>query len=267
MTRNNADKANGIVINIWVLEDYRLDKIRDRKIKYLVVDVGGIDSAGRLETPDEEIDEFLNFIRDYEKENNYDFVLLPYTEVNTYDYDIESMNFKENLIGMYKDLNTKGFDGHFVDIEPVQFNQRDFYIEFLKELKNKNLGIMVVYSGDITDDSENENEWEWDVEFFRKAANIADIITIPGYDTDLNDKIDYKNKLKEQVRLLNKENFNTNILLGIPTHKNEPETIDNALNFYNEAIEEHGPDNIIGYSIFSEWTMEDDEWGIFDRFI
>jgi|SRR3989344_2192517 len=265
--KNDLEKGNAIVINIWLLEDSRLDKIRQRKIKYLIVDVGGIDSSGRLETPEEEINEFLYFMREYETKNNYEFILLPYSEVNTYNYNIEGPNFKENTLELYKDLYKLGFDGVFVDIEPIQFNQRDFYIDFIKELKNQNSGIMVVYSGDITNSADNENEWEWSPEFFREVSQIADIITIPGYDTDLTTKEEYENKLKKQVMNIKSGGFNTNILLGIPTHKNEPETIDNALMFYNEAIIEYQPENIIGYSIFSEWTIDDNEWAIFDRFV
>ena len=53
--------------------------------------------------------------------------------------------------------------------------------------------------------------------------------------------------------------------MGIPTHNAYPETIENALEAYNEEIALHPNSKFIGVGIFSEWTIDDEEWKVFEE--
>src|SRR3989344_7248826 len=67
----NLEKRNGIVTNIWLDEHVKLDNLRNHGMRYLIVDVGDTASNGKLKTSKEEIKEFIDFIRTYEKQENY----------------------------------------------------------------------------------------------------------------------------------------------------------------------------------------------------
>ena len=75
-----VENSNGIITNIWLEGNGKLDNFKKNNIIYLFVDVGNIDDKGNLLTSDEEINNFIDFINSYEENNNYDFILLPYTE-------------------------------------------------------------------------------------------------------------------------------------------------------------------------------------------
>ena len=258
---------NAVVVNIWI-EEPGLDNLRKHEIKYLFVDIGNTNKDGRVITPDDEIISFLNLIKNYESENNYDFIILAYSEINTYNYDFDSINFRENFIQDYKTFLELGFDGLLIDVEPVQFSQREIFLEFLDKLNNKLPGnsLISVYSGFISnDENENENEWEWNFDFYKKVSNKVDLISFPLYDTDLSDKDEYQSFVKDQIRILSSYSTETDILLAIPTHKQQPEIIENALQSYNEEIKIN-KGSIIGVTIFADWTTDENEWKVFEEY-
>src|SRR3990167_1573833 len=107
------------LLNIWILEDERLNVLKESGVKYLFVDVGDTNINGQIETPEKEIRDFITNLNSYESANSYDFTILPYSEINTYTYDIESEEFQDNFIADYLNLIKLGFDGVYLDIEPV----------------------------------------------------------------------------------------------------------------------------------------------------
>ncbi len=111
----SLSRSNGIVTNIWIEGEDRLDKLRNNNIKYLFVDVGGTSKDGSITTPKEEILSFLQVIDDYQSKHNYNFTLLAYSEVMATEYSLDAA-FKKNFVQTYSDLVELGFHGLLVDI-------------------------------------------------------------------------------------------------------------------------------------------------------
>lgn len=269
---NNAntiavEHKNAIVTNIWLDDEARLDKIRNNNIKYLIVDVGGTDKNGNLLTPKEDIVYFLNFINKYEQNHSYSFILLPYSEINTETYNITN-NFENNFIVTYCNLTLMGFDGVFVDIEPVKFNYRNAYLLLIDKLRQKlsKEKIISVYSGHIAQRQDTNNYWEWNNDFLKKVSEKADIISVPVYDTSYKTKKDYQNYVINSVDTILKNNWSSYFFLGVPTHKEYPETLANAMDIYSRETKKYNSGNL-GVAIFAEWTIDNNEWKTFSRYL
>jgi hypothetical protein len=262
----NLPSGDGIVTNIWISNQRKIDNLRDHRIKYLMVDIGKTKQNGTVETPKEEISEFLKLVESYEKKHQYDFILLPYSEINTHDYDINS-EFKENFIAVYDYLISMGFDGIYVDIEPIRKGQEEEYLDFLNDLssacpEDKILG---VYAGVVDSESGNvrNNEWVWSTNLYRKVSSRVDLICVPGYDTGLRNLKDYNSYITKQLELLSSTQSDALLMLAIPTHRRKPETIENALALYNSVIKKYPQNLFIGTCIFAEWTTNTHEWDVF----
>ena len=77
--------------------------IRQAIKKYLKkynLEVVGTAENGKIETPKQNIEAFIHLIKTYEKRYRHDFVILPYSEINTSVYHIDT-EFKENFIADY----------------------------------------------------------------------------------------------------------------------------------------------------------------------
>ncbi len=263
----NLEKSNGIVTNIWLENEEQLEKFTQEDIKYLFVDVGGLDSQGKITTPENEITNFLSLIKNFEGKKGHDFVVLPYTEIIiNKDYSLDSGIFTDNLVKEHSRLVDLGFDGVHIDVEAVPFSQRDEYLEFLEKL-DKSIGnekLITVYAGSY---NENPNIWEWEPEFYRNVANRVDLITIPGYDFGLEDEEQYKNYVKNQIEFIENKEWNSKFMFAIPTHKKEPETIDNALDAFSDIKLSETESRFIGIAIFAEWTTDEKEWEIFENYL
>lgn len=261
------DVGNGAVINIWISGQARLANLRDHRIKYLFVDVGDTSRDGKIETPITDIAQFLGMIKSYEKQHAYDFVMLPYSEINTYDCQLDR-TFRENFIADYKGLIGLGFDGIYVDVEPVRRSLQADYLEFLNELAAvcPESAILGVYAGSVPDPQagdEETNEWQWSVSLYRDVSNFVDVIVVPGYDFKLRSRTEYTASIRRQIGLLSSEALNCHLMFALPTHKPEPETIDNALKAYKLEISRRPQHQFIGVCVFAEWTTIQEEWEVF----
>lgn len=266
---NRIIDADAIVANIWIGDVSRLDRLRENGIKYLLTDIGGTGKDGSIDTPRDEIVRFLEFVSLYESEHDYDFIILPYSEINTYNYNIESHGFKDNFIIDYKEFVEMGFDGIYVDIEPVRFKQRGYYLRLLDDL-NRALpenAIIGVYGGSLQD---SDNEWEWNLNFYKKVSKRVDILCVPGFDLEINREYKYREYLAEQISLVNSHEWDADFFLGIPTHKNSPETIEISLSVYHDITRknaaEKGRNNFIGAAVFAEWVMNDQHWDVYGAY-
>ena len=256
-------KENGIVTNIWVSKE-DLDKIKKHNIKYLFVDIGDTSLDGTIKTSQNEIEQFLEMISLYETKNDYNFIILPYSEINTNNYFIDD-TFEINFINDYRTLLSKGFDGVYVDIEPVKDETK--FLFFLEKLKDSfPHKIIGVYSGGVG--NHNSNEWEWDLEYFTQVSKFSDIIVIPGYDTDIDNTKDYYTHITNQIKSINSLFIknNTEIYYGIPSHKKSPELINNTLFIYS-SNKSHKNGKFNGVVVFAEWTMDEEEWDIFRKIV
>ncbi|MEM4266903.1 MAG: hypothetical protein QW404_02520, partial [Candidatus Nanoarchaeia archaeon] len=186
------------------------------------------------------------------------------SEIITDNYYITSETFKQNFIDDYVHLYDMGFDGLLVDIEKIDPDMKDDYLDLLNRLKLK-LGddaIIAVYAGAL---SNSDNPWEWNHDFYQSVSERVDLISAPLYDSDMTDNESYKAYVKGQVTSISSAGFNSKFLFAIPTHKEPPETIDNALAAYNDVL--HDNKNFIGLCIFAEWTTDTNEWSVFEKYV
>lgn len=256
--------VESIFINIWFRSNKNLDIFAENNIRYLFVDVGHINWNGELTTTEKELKDFLDFIGDYEKENNFDFILIPYNEIILEDYYF-SESFQDNVMDNYIYLNGIGFDGAHVDLEAIPFEQRNDYLSFLDDIRkviNKG-SLLTVYAGTLDDDP---SVWEWDSEFYEKVSQKVDLVLIQSYDFGLESKEEYQNYLSDEISKIEESNINNNLLFTIPAHKQYPETLKNALEVYHSDVEGKAK-KFVGVSLFGEWTIDDSEWEIIESFL
>lgn len=253
--------GNGAVTNIWIDSYARLDVLKDNGVKYLFVDIGGTAQNGSFTTPEHEIAHFLNFIKEYEKDTGYDFVLLPYSEVMSYKIDVTNKEFQQNYASSYKHLNNIGFDGILIDIEPVRFNQRSSYLDLIDKLRSSlpKSSIIAVYAVSMSDPKSN-NEWAWEPKYYMKVADKVDLVSAAIYDTDILDENQYRNYVRNQVSKISSREWRSMFLIGIPTHKPFPETSHTALSVYYDELKKHPDHPFIGATIFAEWTAKESDW-------
>jgi hypothetical protein len=266
--REKLVEGDGAVINIWLSGGGRLDNLRNHRIKYLFVDVGDTGLDGRIKTPKQEIVQFVRLIESYEKQHAYDFVILPYSEINTYMYRLDR-RFRDNFIADYRELISLGFEGVYMDVEPVRKEQEADYLEFLREVSVVCPAgtILGVYAGSLSDSKlgdERTNEWQWPVEFYKRVAEVADVICIPGYDFNLRSREAYQASIRKQVESLCATRLPCQLMLTVPTHKRAPETLKNALAAYSSEIKKHSEHQFIGVCVFAEWTTIPEEWHVFE---
>ncbi len=262
-TVKNTEEIKGIVTNIWIPQS-NLERLKENKITHLFVDIGDIDTTGIIQTPKEEIINFINDLNKFEKSSSYNFITLPYTEIILDKYSLTE-EFQNNLINEHKSLMALGFNGVFIDIEKIPLSQRQNYISFINNLM-QNLpkdSPLAIYAGHL---NQNPSEWEWDLNFYKTISEKAGLIIIPAYDTNNQNIISYNYQLSNQIEQLNNINSKAKFILGIPTHKQYPETIENALKLYQRSHNQENS-NFIGVSIFAEWTMDENEWETYKIFI
>lgn len=257
--------GNGAVINIWIDSFSRLDVLKAHGVRYLFVDVGDTAPDGSLETSDAEIKNFLFLISNYEGQRGYDFVLLPYSEVIASKYNISSEVFAENFLGTYARLKGLGFDGVLVDIENLESpEERASYLSLLGGIRERlPNSIISVYAGHI---SGLDTGWTWSPDFYRSVSDRADIISASAYDSGIEDDEEYRSYIRDQVSVLASQNFSSYFLFAVPTHKDAPETIENALIAYSEEIKKYPPNRFLGVCVFAEWTADKSEWESFEKY-
>src|SRR3989344_7757340 len=260
---------NGMIVNVWLEDKQILDKMRDNNIKYLFVDVGDTAKNGKLKTSEEDIEHFLDKIRSYESANNFDFVLLPYSEIMLTDYDLTSSGFEDNFVNDYNRLIEMGFDGIHVDIEAIPSEQREDYLRLLERLgrevpKNK---FVSVYPGTIAVEGETNSVWVWSLNYYQQVADRADIVSVSGYDSGSESEQEYNDYLNEQINAILSREWNTNLFFTVPTHKSAPETLDNSFEAYSDALDSANDNPFTGISVFAEWTTDDNEWRKISNFI
>jgi len=261
-------KGDAIVTNVWLHDQKKLDNLRNHKIKYLFVDIGDTKKNGIIKTPSKTITGFIDLIKTYEKTHNYDFILLPYSEINTFQFQL-TPKFRENFIAEYANLISLGFDGIYIDIEPVKSIHERVYLELLDKISTTypQEAIIGVYSGNIietTSGRKAQTDWEWPLDFYRKVSNKVDFISVPAYDINIRDEAKYKTFIENQVEFLCTKSVNSKLFIVAPTHKKKPETIERALMPYMSIKNKYPYNPFLGICIFAEWTTNTNEWDFFD---
>lgn len=260
LQKENLPEEIAVVTNIWIHNYSKLDVLKNNNVKYLFIDVGGTKIDGTFNNSISEMKIFYDFIEDYQKNSNHSFVLLPYSEVQSDRVDITSDEFKKNYVNSYYELVKIGYDGMLVDIEPVKVEERDSFLSIIYELQATlpNNAIVSVYTSHIVEEK-TDNVWEWEREFYKRVSLAADIISAPGYDTDIKNENEYREHILKQVDILSNIN-NSKFLFAIPSHKKYPELSEIALDAFYESVSENPKNNFIGITLFSEWTADKQDW-------
>jgi hypothetical protein len=186
------------------------------------------------------------------------------------------VDFSERLI------NDFGFDGVFVNIEPV-WNEDDHFLAILRQIRARlgadtriavaappdwtpiGVGIPVppnVIPGTI-----------WSVEFKQSTALLVDEIAIMAYNSGLSAAEDYSAWVAYQVQAFASAvaglGVLTDIVVGIPTYDAEPpghdplvENIQSAARGIRAGMETLGEDAVYvrGTALYAEWTTDEVEW-------
>jgi hypothetical protein len=252
---------NAMTTNIWMDNiPTQLAYWRQQKMKYLIVDVGDTGSNGLITTPKSEIQSFITEVSAYEKQSGYNFIVLPYSEVNTDNYNFNSA-FAANMASDYATFVSMGFDGAYVDVEPVKLSQRTLYIQMLQLIRQKlPTATIAVYSANL---DEATDDWAWPYAFFKQVSDNTDLIELQGYDEGFSTTSTYQNYLVQQVKAVSAKNWTASFMLGVPTHNPAPETLNNALVAYKSALSAYPVNPFIGVSVFAEWTIKASDWATF----
>ena len=260
----SLEETGGVVTNIWMRGTSKLDQLKENNMRYLMVDIGPTNRNGKISTERKEIEEFLAFVDSYEKENNYDFMVLPYSEINTNVYDINSFVFQTNFINDYVSLVELGFGGVLIDIEYVPENREESYLKILDSLAEK-IPEDSLISAYVIGINEEPNSWEWSPEFFEAVANRTNFVALSSYDTEIQDSEEYKLHLEEELEYILGKEWNTYFMYMVPTHKQWPETLTNALEIFDSKTKEQ-ENQFIGIGVFAEWTTDNSEWSFLKNY-
>ena len=257
-------KGNGAVTNIWIDSYERISRLGANDLRYLFVDVGKFSADGKLLTTDEELMSFLNLVMEYEEKNDYGFVLIPYNDINTNFYDFTQEEFNRNFIESHRRLINLGFDGIYLDIEPVKFEHRDAYLKmierFRSEFSDEFLGVYAGHFG-----SDEKNYWVWDKTFYEEVSKRVDFIFAGLYDSGAQDKAEYEEYVRRQFDEILSSNLNSLVMFGVPTHR-KYETAESALEIYHQKQLEDNS-RVIGFVVFAEWTTNGEEWDVIESYV
>lgn len=266
----NLIKGNGIFTNIWVNPSI-LHTFKEHNIKYVFVDIGEVNKkTGRITTPKNQIESFMNNITSFEQQNNYNFLILPWNVVNPEEgYNVHQEEFRENYVAEYTRL-VKQFNlpGIHVDIEAIPGELREPYLDMIKEWRKTlpQKSIISVYGGSITKDSD-KNVWKWPEEFLQKVFESgADIVAPQTFDTGHLDEKMYRKYLRNQINLTLKQKKGL-FRYPVPAHKPAPELASIAIEEYLNRLNSSCKWPFLGMDLFATWTMSDNDWELFEEYL
>ncbi|VVB59659.1 Uncharacterised protein [uncultured archaeon] len=267
---SRVPEGNGIITNIWV-ERSLFDMLKQHSIKYIFVDIGDVDKkTGKITTPRNQIEVFVNSVASFEKEKNYEFTVLPWNAIIAQEgYNFGSPEFRENYLNEYVQLvKDFGFEGIHVDIEAIPDALKGEYLKMLRKWRAKLPvdSILAAYSGSIISDDVKGNEWNWHEGFLHEVfENGVDVLLPPTYDTDSRTEEDYMRYLQNLMHMLSGQKKGS-FMFTIPTHKPAPELSKYALDEFLKAKKKYCNFPISGVVEFASWTIKDENWKEFEEF-
>lgn len=262
--------GDGIFTNIWV-DSSVFPKLKEHNIKYVFVDIGDVNkSTGKITTPGDQIETFMNEIASFEKENNYRFTKLPWNVVIPEEgYKLESPEFRRNYVAGYVQL-AKQFrlDGIHVDIEAIPDELKGNYLKMLSDWRTMlpEKSIISVYGGSLTDDGE-DNIWNWPERFLPEVFKSgADMVSIPTYDTASRTEKEYRAHINDQIRRISRQKTGF-FRYPVPTHKPGPELAEFALDEYLNGNIRYCNWPFSGVDLFATWTITDSDWNAYEQYV
>lgn len=117
-------------------------------------------------------------------------------------------------------------------------------------------------------------EVHWDETYFREVARRSDHLAIMMYDTAIPLEKPYVSLMAKWAKQVLEWSEGTTVLLGLPCyedadvdyHNPAVENLGNALGGIHAGLnQEKAPDHYRGVALYSLWTMDEDEWRVFDE--
>ncbi len=212
------------------------------------------------------------------------------TELGAVGYRLDNEELQDNIADFSTSVvNELGFDGVFLNVEPVWDGNDDFLV-LLRKVRAE-VGDSVPISVAIPPD------WSpidanipvpplivpgtiWQKEYKQSVALLSDQMAIMAYNSGLGAADDYAAWLAYQVQTytdaVSELGQGTELLIGIPTYEAAPpghdplvENVESALQGYMSGLEQAGEaaSFVRGLAIYAEWTTDDLEWAQFGQWV
>ena len=186
--------------------------------------------------------------------------------------------WREGFIASLAELlrDHPGLGGIHINIEPMPSGNRDF-ITFLREVKaslpeGKILSVAAYPPPTMWHPVKDVH---WDESYYREVAANADQMAVMMYDTALRFGKIYRSLMADWTRQTLAWSGGKQTLLGVPAyddagagyHHPEVENLENALAGIHAGLGGSGapPAAYGGVAIYSEWEMDEAEWGLLKR--
>ncbi|MBN1151005.1 hypothetical protein JXA84_07295 [candidate division WOR-3 bacterium] len=196
--------------------------------------------------------------------------------------DITSEQIRKNIAKTCAELVKAGFDGIHVDIEPIYEGDTCFVI-LLEEIR-KSLGEEAVLTCAVPKISLGKIFGEslkllfsvkglWSAEYFQTVSKNTDFTVVMLYDTRIKNPHLYSLFVSLEVTKITRAAENP-VMVGIPSYEDEKSTFDPVIENVEAALEavfsglKYGDrEKYMGFSIYADWTMDEQEWKTVQRHV
>jgi hypothetical protein len=260
-------------------------KLRDQKIgtAYAWVSYLQYDKTWRAIDQFENVKRFVTqFKQAYPESELYGWVSLPTTDADNQPR-LSDVTLQQSVADFSKQvLDEFGFEGIFLNAEPVWDNDQDFLA--MLRLIRSTIGSETPLSAAIPPDWSPANATipvpalmepgtEWEKEYKQSVALLVDELVVMAYNSTLPTPADYSQWVAYQLRAyalaVAELNTETEVVIGIPTYEAEPpghdpliENVDSAVAGVRMGIQQAGDaaEYFKGVAIYAEWTTDEAEW-------
>jgi len=262
-------------------------KMEELQIYYLFPRAGSVLKNGMVNGLNiNGINSFVSIIKNW----NSDIMVIPWIYIPLKKNGIEILSDKTTFLPNLQTEISKILsvsDGVHIDIEPVSYiTSKEILKDFLmslrgtviKDRKNqdgKKISAAIPNLGKITKNLNYATE-EMIVPFFA----ICDQIVLMAYDTGLSSIDEYKKLIIKQMEVFSNLSslspISPEVLIGIPAyddpsfiHNPKVENVQNAISAFEKGMSSTATigKSIIGFAIYSEWVIKDEDLIFLHRFI
>jgi len=248
-------------------------RLRAARIRYLYVHVGPARSDGFVE--DSAAPLFSELKRAYPEG-----VFLAWLGARVEKVELDSAEWRANVVTQNEHLRAEGFDGVHFNLEPLR-DAEPGYLDLLAEVRTRMGGSWLI--SQATPRSAvfgiPLGSWRgsWSAAFYRSTMHFSDQTVLMAYDSNLPFQWAYVAFVSDQTRRLTRwacEAVDHELLIGIPTYQDHPldpsseiETVPNAARGVRSGLATFSqrPRCFAGVSLYSNWVTDDSEWSEFER--